>query len=259
MADTYVAEVYDVGVMYWNPGAISLLEASSLAVDHYNEIGSGFMNDGAAIALPISQQLAMGVGGFVSSMRHSAFDGTGTLRAIMYGFNVDVGANFGSGFGLGGSIAGDQLVSSDRQPWSTSWSLGLLYAPAPDISYGLVYGEMGRKTVVDGQAIMQEKLPRHLEVGITMRYPSARQRQIVSIAFANEKIFGQDGLLYKIGLEVWPLRFLALRSGYIAGPLVGVGRYGLGVRTDLFGLDYAFSPASSYEGFHQFTISIYKD
>jgi hypothetical protein len=92
-----------------------------------------------------------------------------------------------------------------------------------------------------------------------MRYPSARQRQIVSIAFANEKIFSQPGLLYKIGLELWPLRFLALRSGYIAGGEAGIARYGIGVKSDILGIDYAFSPASFYEGFHQFTISIYRE
>jgi hypothetical protein len=78
----------------------------------------------------------------------------------------------------------------------------------------------------------------------------------VTLSLANEKIFGEAGLLYKGGLEVCPFAFLALRWGYLAGLNVALARYGAGIRTDVVQLDYAISPSLNDVQFQQLTLSI---
>jgi hypothetical protein len=76
-----------------------------------------------------------------------------------------------------------------------------------------------------------------------MRFPSqdTTRKQFLGITIANEKILGQDGLIYRGGIEVFPSSVLALRLGYEVGPELSGYACGAGLVVNVVRLDYALS------------------
>ena len=90
-----------------------------------------------------------------------------------------------------------------------------------------------------------------------MRFPSTSNATVFTLSVVNEKVFGQDGILYKGGMEVYLMKFLGLRGGYIFEPnLGGSARFGLGLRSDHFQLDYSISPNKSTDLAYHVSLAI---
>jgi hypothetical protein len=101
-------------------------------------------------------------------------------------------------------------------------------------------------------------LPRRLRVGVAMRYPSpvSLRRPVLTVAAANEKILQTDGLVYRGGIEVVPVDFLALRLGYAVGNALHAPACGVGAMIGMVRLDYAFAKEGVPTGVHHAAISI---
>jgi len=136
--------------------------------------------------------------------------------------------------------------------------LGLVYAPAENISYGLSFRGIGRDAhYLINEAgetnIYNQRLGQKLELGSTFRFNTNR-RTFLSISLANEKRFGEDGIWYKGGIELLPFPYFAIRSGAIfhIGLSEFIPRLGIGFDTGPFILDYMVAPRDQRgENFHQ--------
>ncbi|HTK82638.1 MAG TPA: hypothetical protein VL633_10130 [Bacteroidota bacterium] len=258
MGDAYTAEAPDVLMMYWNPGALPFLEQTSVVFDHYSETPTHVMNDVIAVPVFLTENTTISLGGVLSHIGYITSGQLSGTRSLQFGLSLGYSRILAPGFGVGLTATGVYLDFQGQRSWSGSWMAGLLYTPSPEISYGMVFSD-----VVDGAQIqrstrlIQKTLPRRLEIGLSLRYPFSAKRHVVTVSFANEKVFNEFGLLYKAGLEVSPFRFLALRWGYyLTGHDVPGERYGAGIRTDVVQLDYAISPTLRDIQFQQLTLSI---
>lgn len=141
--------------------------------------------------------------------------------------------------------------------------IGLVYAPDSPVSYGLVFRGLGRETAYEiietGETILDSQLARQrLEIGATFRYP-IEQRTYLSISFANEKRFGEDGLWYKGGFEVIPISMIHIRGGAMVNfdQSLFIPRMGLGIDVSVFQVDYMMAPKNLIgEHFHQIGLTV---
>lgn len=257
MADAYTADIYDIAVLYWNPASLSFLEKKSVMLDHFYEWKTAVMNDVVAVPIPLKGQQSLGLGASVSHLGYLRNHRPYHARAIQYGFDLGYARILSTGFSGGIRVGGRYSHSENSDFFTSSWSLGITYYPSPGISYGLVLGDIGEDvSTLNGGTLTKQASLRRLQVGITMRYPLSLQRRLLTLALTNEKIFGETGLYYRLGFEVNPFEFAALRVGYFVGPLTAAARYGLGFKTDLFQVDYAIAPSTHSFRFQQLSLSI---
>jgi hypothetical protein len=103
-----------------------------------------------------------------------------------------------------------------------------------------------------------KRLPHRLEIATTFRFPTMARQPDFKLTLANEKVFGESGLIYKAGLEVYPHEVLALRGGYSLSSFTSGGRIGIGLFFGSVTLDYSLSePITRPYGFsHQLSISM---
>lgn len=152
--------------------------------------------------------------------------------------------------------------NEDAHYWNYSADIGLAYAPDGPVSYGIVFRGLGHETryeiIETGQTTLGSQMATQvLEVGATVRYP-IEERTYLSISFANEKRFGEEGLWYKGGFEIIPFSFIDIRGGALLNfdQSLFIPRIGLGINAGIFQIDYMIAPKKMIgERFHQIGIT----
>lgn len=156
------------------------------------------------------------------------------------------------------SISFTTTNRKEEQYWNYLADIGLVYAPGGSVSYGLVFRGLGHETTYEINETEQTSLDsrlatQSLEIGATLRYP-IEERTYLSLSFASEKQFGQDGLWYKGGVEIIPVSFINIRGGAIVNidQSLFIPRMGLGINAGLFQIDYMIAPKNlTGKQFHQ--------
>lgn len=241
-----IGGIHDMSSMYENPAAIAFLENPSVVLNHIQGEDNE-MQENIAFPLLYSryQMLAFG----------AEFYSLGELTTSKYTKRYAVGYDFvfaskiNPTMSLGGRVSLRRgFVAHMTNATAASYAFGFEYSPDRENSYGLTFGGLGTGigfptgyTVVTP---IQTVLPRVLQVGATLRLPGEQTLQPVDVvlALAAEKVFGTSGVDYMGGIEYYPVHFLALRFGYVSGPVMSGGRYGLGLRVGAFHLDAAVYP-----------------
>jgi len=142
-------------------------------------------------------------------------------------------------------------------------NLGLVYAPAENISYGMVVRGLGYEVNYEinesGTTTLERNLMQQsIELGATFRFPTEERTYLV-MSFANEKRFGEKGLWYKAGIELIPVSFISFRGGALFHDRNSsfAPRAGIGLNFNFASIDYAIAPKKmSGEYFHQLGITI---
>jgi hypothetical protein len=260
LSDAYTAETYDVSSMYWNPAALAFLQKSSIVASHFQEPEHNAMNENVAVPL-LAESNALALSATVA---HAGYGKrslpANEFRFVQYGFDIACATEIIPSLSFGASIGMRYGVSGASHLKVAFSSFGVMYSPSPEISYGLAYNGIGSRInyTYDGFStrLNQENLPRNLQIAARMRFPSSLRQTFLTIMAANEKNFGEPGLRYKGGVELYPVDFLALRTGYQVDPSKSAATYGIGVNLDRVQLDYAISPSRAYEQFQQLSVSI---
>ncbi len=195
-----------------------------------------------------------------------------------YEGSIHYARKVGSNISAGGSLYGSYGTTDLHEEWAFYTKFGILYAPAPAVSYGLTYtgsfgieaGNMGSfltyryripaqevdspengvdensgsETLKDGRSytlLSREGMPDRLEIGATLRFPSYTDHPNFKISFANEKIFDHPGMIYRAGFEYFSFTPLILRGGYFYSPIKSGLRTGFGLNLGWMTIDYSFS------------------
>jgi len=155
-------------------------------------------------------------------------------------------------------------TASDETPyWNYFADIGLVYAPDDPVSYGIVFRGLGLETTYEnletGHTTLGSRMARQiLEIGLTFRYP-VEERTYLSISFANEKRFGEEGLWYKGGIEIIPVSSFNIRGGVISNFNQSryIPRIGFGVNVSVLQIDYMMAPENlNGVKFHQIGLTI---
>jgi hypothetical protein len=261
LADAFVTDTYDVTAMYWNPASLAFLQKSSVVLNHYQESVIHGMNENISFPLQLRKGETVAFGFVVNHVGYLGANKSLEFRAIQYGYDIAYAKEIIPTFSLGGALNVRYALSSASNILGVTSSVGIFYSPSQEISYGAVLSGLGSgiSYVSDRTttSLSSENLPRSLQAGASMRFPATSNATIFTLSVVNEKVFGQDGIRYKGGVEVYLLKIFALRGGYIfESNLGGSARFGLGVRSDRFQLDYSISPNKSTDLAYQLSLAI---
>lgn len=263
LADAYTANPRDVAAMYFNPASLSFLRQQSVIANYAIEKLDGrdnVMTENVTFPVVPLPDLTVGIGlsfshvGFVSS--DGPFAGFNFHRYVL---DLGVSRLLSRPLSVGIAIGVPYVDGGGHSAVGFTSTLGMMYAPSRGLYYGIAYHAPGWQTeqdIVNGEnSVRRIPLKHSLEIGIGLHLPTTSDNYVASLVLGNEKTFGENGLVYKGGVEVLPLQFLALRVGYWIGPNTVAGRYGVGFTFAGIDLGYAISPSSSEPRFHQLSLS----
>jgi hypothetical protein len=266
LGDAYASEAYDASTIYWNPAGLPYVFYTQVVASFASEklpTNDILTTENVAVPLPRFGDWTFGLGGTLHQI--GSLDSQSPLKGLKYsqvGFDVAVARVIIPALSVGGAIRARYAKNNYSSLWAASGSLGVFYAPQPGVTYGFIYQGMGSGInypyyeTTDVFDLRRGNIPRTFQAGLSMRYPqSPTEQQVVTICFTNQKIIGVSGLEYKMGVEVFPFPFLALRGGYWTGPVSSAAKIGGGIRLGSFQFDYAYAGSSQEPKFHQFTIA----
>jgi hypothetical protein len=239
-----LAEFSGVDAFHLNPASLAIMERTSLVLSHAQDPENGVSRD--AFDVPVMSQQGFGLGASVGLI-HRGYLPAAPGRMIGWAGEFGVGYEFVENLSFGSSLTFTHASSNGIEGAGAYASFGLLYAPASEISYTITYGRVGTESVhsieADSISITSGRMPQRLQIGIAMRFPSpaTSRPQVFGISVGNEKILGEDGLIYRGGIEVFPTGFVALRVGYEVGPQLKGYSLGMGLVLGVIRLDYALS------------------
>ena len=262
LGDAYVALASDAGDIFGNPSTLVFLPGPSLIITHSSERKDRMMSENLGVASPLSGVSAFGLG---LSVAHTGYledspRATVRMRIIQYFLYVGYAQRISRPLGIGANL-GFRYVQSDTYHLREFCpSIGVFYYPSPEISYGLVYKNQGspQQFIYDSSFVRWESASPHQSVliGAALRLRLWAREPAVTLSLVNEKILHTKGLIYKGGIEVKPLRPLAIRIGYIVTPNTVYARYGVGLSVEPLRLDYSISPSFRADRLHEITAGI---
>jgi hypothetical protein len=260
LGGAYVSDPYDVSVMYWNPGGLLYLQHPSITINHSTDLSSRLMTENVAFPLRSSRMDVIAVGATVNHRGYVGHDFSEDFRLIQYGYDLAYAREVVPTLSFGGRIGVQYGTSGSSNLWAASTSFGLFYSPTQEVSYGASVSGLGSDIVYtfdgSGVAISPTNAPRSLQVGAMMRFPAPVKESVLLVAIANEKIFGEDGLLYRGGVELFPVKNISLRVGYLYKPgSIAAARYGIGLEAGRIHFDYGVSPSQELARTYNLAVS----
>jgi len=261
-ADGIVSDKYDVSSMYINAASLAYLENSSLMLNHSEDRSIHASNENVALPLRLGAHETIA---FALSVRHVGYVGQSEneeFKTLEYGYDISYAKEVARFRSIGGTLNVRYGKSSASTLWAVSGHFGLFYLPAENLSFGLTARQLGEGIIYSSDqattSLSTFHLPGSLEAGVSMRYPTRLSPVLFTLSASNEKIFRQDGIIYRAGGEIVLWKWLTGRMGYSfdSGSEVGAVRYGLGVRILRFSCDYAISPQSWSEELYRLTVAI---
>ena len=265
LADAIVADPSDANSMYWNPSLLSFLRERSLITNYSLErirSRDAIMNEGLVVPIILEPGWVLGLGALYSHVGHIQEGGPLSGYDYRQG-SSDIALSLAVARALSvGCIATIRLGrAGSKAITAMSSAFGMTYQPSPEMSYGLSFQGFGNSieylldTATSGTNPGLARLPQSLQLGVTLQFDALKDRPTIAISVADQKVFGVKGHIYKGGLEVWPVRFLALRLGYWVGSQTVAARYGSGIRLGQWQVDYGVSTTELEPMYHQISLS----
>lgn len=259
-ADAYSADASDVTSMYGNPASLSYLYNESVVVSDYITWTVKSHTISAATPIFLNQDFHFGVGASYESNGKIFQESGNGIPMKSYEFDIAASSRVIPTLSVGVLGGVRKFTFADLSRPSEWAQLGVFYNPLPGIAYGLVYRyRNGLAFVKAGDAlslVRYQNTPADLELGAAMTYPSNAASPIVSLALSTVKTFpSAERFNIKGGLEVYPIRYVALRLGYKVGSTTNVPRFGIGVHVRNFRCDFGIGPNQSDDQFHGFSLS----
>jgi hypothetical protein len=249
-ADAYICDPYDVNSFYWNPASLTFLKMYSVVANSVMSWDRLIFRNNVAVPYRLGddQTAALGVAAnYFSRLAYYSLD-------LGYAKKLSPTVSAGIFLDLG------YAASRSTERWVGSGSLGILYAPTPGISYGMVYKGLGTGVQYTNDGIKEtlefKKPKQSFLTGMTFFFPSINRRPYLIVSLTAEKILGTANFISKAGIEVMPFPFLAARFGILSSPIVATGRAGIGLYLSRFRIDYAISPSVAEDRLHQISIGV---
>jgi hypothetical protein len=257
MGEAGVAMVDDPSAAYWNPAGLAVSDHSAAVFAYHNwlqdvsgQFAAGNYRWGSsALAL---DYLGLNVNDIEHRISPTA-EPIGTFGSHDLAIGASYARDFGGGLRIGATFK--YLWESIYVETSNGWAIDFGIQQdgvIPGLALGATLKDLGDMSALRNEA---PSLPSRIRVGAAYALTQISQPQIMIAADA-EKPFEGD-LKGHFGLEVRPVKPLALRGGYIAGIETRSFTAGFGVDWAQFHVDYAYAPFKEDLGDgHRFSIGM---
>ncbi len=245
MGGASVATSDDGTALFWNPAGLTQVTGHRFSVSHLEWL-SDVTYQYAGYAAPFGDRAALGLAVEQGSLKwdntgEGTFDAGDFSGAVGYARRLRPNLGVGAGLKYLSSKLGDDSAST------YAIDLGAVYRMSENVTLGAAVRNMGSGLSFRAES---DPLPTTLVVG------GAYVWKDVTVALDVEK---QNDLsaCTRFGVEYVPVRYLALRGGYVSGEDSALGDLtgGFGVKwEDSWALDYAYR-SSEFGGTHQVALS----
>jgi len=246
MGGAYTSIVDDGTALHWNPAGLARVDEHRLTLSHVSWF-PGVTYSGASYAAPFGRDAVIGVAleqGGADSLDNT---GDGPFETGDFAGVVGYGRRMSADVGVGADLK--FLSSSLGEYGASSYAvdLGVLYRMNDDTNIGAAIRNLGPGLTFESGT---DPLPVTMALGGSYRWHD------VLLSMDLEKVNDLDATT-RIGAEYAPVRYLALRGGWIGGNetvLSGLtGGVGLNWN-ERWAVDYAYR-SSDLGGTHQFALS----
>ena len=266
MGDANIADTHDVTAMYYNPAALVSLKSQAMYMTHFQR-RDGTLDE--SFALPITSSNDLAVAMSTDILTHGLLSNLDYLidhRFAQLGYEVGAATAITSMVTAGGSWTTQFGRTNNSKVWASSFSGSVNYFPTPDVNYTLAFDNIG-KGIQFSDSASQAALASGYDgfaswqIGAQMQYPtSASLREpIMTVAFDCQKFFNRSTIYYKAGVEVLPIKPIALRAGYIFADGFHELRTGVGFTLWKIKFDYSIAPGRSSAVLQVFSASFDAD
>ena len=263
-----MAHAYNVSSIVLNPATLSFIrEQRQVGVNTFHNWTNNMISE--ELDLPIARvgihSAALRVSAITTGYETFNYQGTSPLRKPNFKRYQFTGAY---------SVAVTDVLSAgvlanlfyaeglNNNTWDASFDFGILYSPLSSASYGIALRGIGPEVNYymnrrgETNLFLQDK-QQSLEISGTFYFPDFAEHKTFILSFSNEKVFSEDGLRYRGGLEILPIKQLAARAGYVYAPAHEGIRVGLGINLDWFKISYAVAPQRGFnDGAHYLSASL---
>lgn len=266
MADASAALLDEFSGVSSNPATLGFLRTSRVGYTTQRlQKGITFEHLGVAFKITPVDGIALSVG--VLHFGGTDFYTKTSVRDL--GYELQSGFSYGRMLGQSLSLGINlHVLTSTTGPtsvWSFGGNLGLCYAPEKYIRYGFYLSGISSDYKVVAPILRTDvftnRISRVLGMGIAIDFPFDARRQRIVVSAQNEKVLGERVLLYRLGMEYYPLWSDGFRCALRAGLLVrepdAAPRLGLGLAYADLSLDYAYGYIRRYnQPTHMFHLSL---
>jgi hypothetical protein len=264
LGDAIGSDEFDIEAMYQNPATLSFLRRPDIMIDERHVYDDQIFAENIAGRVFANRTTAIGLGAGVEhagKLTHG-----GPFNFVQEDLDAGLAYRFPSvssdlSVGVLGNLRAGKDAARTRE--AARFSLGLMYSPAPGISYSAIYRGLGTDLAYTAAAppnapvtqAQVEQLPKSLELGSTMRYPASSAEPFMTISIAGEKDFTTHVLRIRGGIETIIMDVLSLRMGYVNAE-VRQWRLGAGVTVGRLLVDYAVMPVTGAGRFDEVTLKV---
>ena len=249
MADAGGAIIDDFSGFGSNPGVLGLIRKS--VIDYSTQrVQNGIAFEHLGIAYKTTTLDAIAFSFDILHFGGTDFYTNGDVRKL--GYEVRTGLAYGrllsEGLSTGVNFQALMTTTGPNTVWSFVGDFGFTYTPGKYIRYGLSIKGLGSDYKISAPILQTDvftsRISKVLALSLVFDYPFADQTQKIVLALQNEKVLGETGLIYKIGIEyipIWSPGFhMATRLGMLIRERYSEPRFGLGAGYAQFSLDYAY-------------------
>jgi hypothetical protein len=168
------------------------------------------------------------------------------------GFEMRTGLAYGrslsEAFSMGINLQALITTTGPNSVWAFVGDIGFAYVPGKYIRYGLFVKGLGSDYNISSSLLQTDvftgRITKVMGIGIAIDFPFSDYTKKILVTAQNEKVIGETGLIYKLGMEYFPFwsgSFRGcVRGGFVVRDSYLEPRFGLGVALSRFSLDYAY-------------------
>jgi hypothetical protein len=257
MAEAYTAVAQDASAPLWNPAGMAWMSKRQLHLTH-NEWVQGINHEATSLAGP-GRWLAWGVHasltnvGDIEQRTSASEEPLSTFSAHTFSIGLALARKVTEqvSVGLNVNYLYEKIYAESANGYAVD--LGLYYVtPVRGLSAAAVLQNFGAMS-----ALYREKtdLPKTARLGVAYLLPLGMQNHNVQLAADFVQLIDQESYV-NVGVEMWPLAMLALRTGYASNHSNRDWTMGFGLAVKNLMLDYAYVPfKQSLGNTHQFSLT----
>jgi hypothetical protein len=258
VGEAMVADAHSVGSALWNPASLAYLESISFDVPVAARVDHRAAQGALLVPVAVNEHYAVAVGGNTVLFDPADWQ---TKSGSLYGGTVSGAVRLTQTLSVGALYAAQSAMYGGATVTSQNVGIGMMYTALPALSYGASFTGIGSGITYHQSDTLrsielERSTPRSISLGAVWHFPVTHDRIVFNYFLSGQKIIGVDQVIYRMGIEIFPWKFLVVRGGVVSGPVTSVGRFGFGIRTPFAEIDYAMSPSVAEARVHTLTVSV---
>lgn len=252
MGETFVGVGDDANTLYWNPAGLPQLQRQEFTFMYSDLYGLGLRNMYGAYVYPVSDNSAIGVDAFQTSLDDNELQFGQLKFNVGYGYRWRRVLSVGATFKYVNSNIGQDNTTADNAG-GIGFDAGLMYTPTSRLRFGLLAQDVSNTSIKHDSGVSETIFHRNIRAGVSFK----PIEPLLLAAEVSDRIH--------FGSEFWLANTIALRGGLqrridtaaasaFDSKLIYSG--GVGVKYRLLQIDYAYERHPFLPATQRFSFSL---